>query len=109
MSDLLGRSEAALAEAGPTPLERYDAVVESLLRFHMYRRAQAFVSSTEIRSLDPAFRTDYIQSGRDILSYYRTSARSGSHHWFPGAAQGGAHGDQPFLRSGNRGGGQGNP
>lgn len=61
MSDLLGRSEAALAEAGPTPLERYDAVVESLLRFHMYRRAQAFVGSTEIRSLDPSFRTDYIQ------------------------------------------------
>jgi AcrR family transcriptional regulator len=60
MSDLLERSEAALAEAGPAPLEQFDAVVESLLRFHMYRRARAFVGSTEIRSLEPDFRLEYI-------------------------------------------------
>jgi AcrR family transcriptional regulator len=60
MSDLLARSEAALAQAGPSAVERFDAVVESLLRFHMYRRAQAFVGSTEIRSLEPTFRIDYI-------------------------------------------------
>ena len=60
MSDLLERSEAALAEAGPAPLEQFDAVVESLLRFHMYRRARAFVGSTEIRSLEPHFRLEYI-------------------------------------------------
>lgn len=60
MSDLLGRSRAALEQAGDSPVERFDAVVESLLRFHMYRRAQAFVGSTEIRSLEPVFRTEYI-------------------------------------------------
>lgn len=60
MSDLLDRSEAALAEAGPAPLEQFDAVVESLLRFHMYRRARAFVGSTETRSLEPDFRLQYI-------------------------------------------------
>ncbi|PYE18067.1 TetR family transcriptional regulator [Williamsia limnetica] len=60
MSDLLGRSRAALEQAGGSPVERFDAVVESLLLFHMYRRAQAFVGSTEIRSLEPVFRVEYI-------------------------------------------------
>jgi AcrR family transcriptional regulator len=50
MTDLLARSEAAIL----------DAVVESLLRFHMYRREQAFVGSTEIRSLDDTYRPTYI-------------------------------------------------
>ena len=52
MTDLLARSELAIAEAGSEPVKQFDAVVESLLRFHMYRREQAFVGSTEIRSLD---------------------------------------------------------
>ena len=60
MAELLGRSEAALAEAGADPLRRFDALIESLLRFHMYRRAQAFVGSTEIRSMDPEYRESYV-------------------------------------------------
>lgn len=60
MDDLLTRSRQALAEAGPTPSERFDAVVESLLRFHMFRRDQAFVASTETRSMDPESRRAYI-------------------------------------------------
>ncbi|AUH67655.1 MULTISPECIES: TetR/AcrR family transcriptional regulator [Gordonia] len=60
MSDLLRRSEEALAAAGDDPLARFDAVVESLLRFHMYRREQAFVGSTELRSLDPEYHRVYI-------------------------------------------------
>ena len=60
MSDLLRRSEQAIAEAGDDPLARFDAVVESLLRFHMYRREQAFVGSTEKRSLDPDYLPRYV-------------------------------------------------
>lgn len=60
MVDLLDRSERAIAEAGPEPVDQFDAVVESLLRFHMYRREQAFVGSTEIRSLDDSYRSTYI-------------------------------------------------
>jgi AcrR family transcriptional regulator len=60
MTDLLARSELAIAEAGPEPVKQFDAVVESLLRFHMYRREQAFVGSTEIRSLDDSYRQTYI-------------------------------------------------
>lgn len=60
MSELLDRSEAALADAGDDPVARFDALVESLLRFHMYRREQAFVGSTEIRSMDPEYRQRYV-------------------------------------------------
>lgn len=60
MTDLLSRSEQAIAEAGDQPVDQFDAVVESLLRFHMYRREQAFVGSTEIRSLDDSYKQTYI-------------------------------------------------
>ncbi|MFZ2175832.1 MAG: TetR/AcrR family transcriptional regulator [Rhodococcus sp. (in: high G+C Gram-positive bacteria)] len=60
MRELLDRSRAAVEEAGPTPGERFDAVVESLLRFHMYRREQAFVASRETRSMEPTSRQAYI-------------------------------------------------
>ncbi|KAF0960699.1 TetR/AcrR family transcriptional regulator [Rhodococcus sp. T7] len=60
MRDLLDRSRAAVSEAGPTPGARFDAVIESLLRFHMYRREQAFVASRETRSMEPESRQAYI-------------------------------------------------
>lgn len=60
MGDLLERSRAAVAEAGPDPSAQFDALVESMLRFHMFRQREAFVASTERRSLEPANRERYI-------------------------------------------------
>jgi len=60
MTDLLRRSAQAIEEAGDDPVTQFDAVVESLLRFHMFRREQAFVGSTELRSLDDDYRPTYI-------------------------------------------------
>ena len=60
LHDLLARSRQAIAEAGPTPSEKFDAVVESLLRFHMFRRDQAFVASTEMRSMEPEARRAFV-------------------------------------------------
>lgn len=61
MDDLLGRTRAALASAGEaTPTARFDAVVEALLRFHLERQSEAFVASSEIRSLDEENRTRYV-------------------------------------------------
>ncbi|MFY2790664.1 TetR/AcrR family transcriptional regulator [Rhodococcus sp. MALMAid1271] len=65
MDELLERSRAAEAQAGSSPLDRFDAVVESLLLFHIHRRDAAFVCSTEIRSLDPANRDAYIAKRDD--------------------------------------------
>ncbi|QCB50483.1 TetR/AcrR family transcriptional regulator [Rhodococcus sp. PAMC28707] len=60
MADLLQRSRVAETEAGTSPSARFDAVVTSLLLFHMYRRDQAFIGSTEIRSLEADNRSEYI-------------------------------------------------
>lgn len=60
MDELLDRTRSAEDGAGPSPSDRFDAVVESLLLFHIHRRDAAFVCSTEIRSLDSANRTAYI-------------------------------------------------
>ncbi|KQU56788.1 TetR family transcriptional regulator [Rhodococcus sp. Leaf278] len=60
MDELLYRTRAAEDGAGAAPSDRFDAVVESLLLFHIHRRDAAFVCSTEIRSLDAANRAAYI-------------------------------------------------
>ncbi|GAA0558780.1 TetR/AcrR family transcriptional regulator [Actinomadura livida] len=56
LTDLIGRCRSALASAGGEPIARFDALVECLVRFHMFRRAEAFVASTELRSLEPGNR-----------------------------------------------------
>ncbi|WP_435742034.1 TetR/AcrR family transcriptional regulator [Nocardioides sp. SYSU DS0663] len=61
MDELLERSAAALASAPDDPSAQFDVLVESLLRFHMFRRRQAFVASSEIRSLAPENRRRYVE------------------------------------------------
>ncbi|RNL62822.1 TetR/AcrR family transcriptional regulator [Nocardioides marmoriginsengisoli] len=60
MGELLSRSRAAVESGADDPVARLDALVESLLRFHMFRRDQAFVASSEIRSLLPENRAAYV-------------------------------------------------
>jgi len=60
IDELLVRSRQALATAPDDPRSQFDALVESLLRFHMYRRTGAMVSTAELRSLEPANRERYV-------------------------------------------------
>ena len=60
MQELLDHSARAVEEAGPGAQRRFDHAVECLLRFHMHRRQQAFIASTEIRSMKPEVRESYI-------------------------------------------------
>ena len=60
IDELLTRSHQALETAAPEPSSRFDALVESLLRFHMYRRKSAVVSTAELRSLEPGYRERYV-------------------------------------------------
>lgn len=60
IDELLTRSRQALATAAPDPRSQFDALVESLLRFHMYRRMAAIVSTSELRSLEPGNRERYV-------------------------------------------------
>lgn len=55
LDDLRRRCEAAYGSV-TDPCDRFDAVAECLLRFHMVRRREAFVASSELRSLDAAHR-----------------------------------------------------
>lgn len=61
MNDLITRCESALATAS-SPEERFDRLVECLVRFHMFRREAAFVAASEARSLDPEQRREYVAS-----------------------------------------------
>lgn len=60
IDELLTRSHQALDTAEPGPRAQFDALVESLLRFHMYRRQSAMVSTAELRSLEPGYRERYV-------------------------------------------------
>nr|WP_212763098.1 TetR/AcrR family transcriptional regulator [Gordonia araii] len=68
MLDLLQRCESAVAEAGPDAVGQFDAIVEALLRFHMFRQKQAFIGSSEIRSINDDYRATYI-GYRDRLQH----------------------------------------
>ena len=60
IDESIERCRYALKEAGPSSIEQFDAIVESLLRFHMNRQAGAVLSANELRSLSPQQRALYI-------------------------------------------------
>ena len=60
IEELIERSRLALSSAAPQPRPQFDALVESLLRFHMSRQRGATVSTSELRSLEPANREKYV-------------------------------------------------
>ena len=60
IDELIERSKQAVASAGPDPRAQFDALVESLLRFHMFRSRGAMVSTSELRSLEPGNRVAYV-------------------------------------------------
>jgi acetoacetyl-CoA synthetase len=60
IDELIERSHHALESAGDQPRAQFDVMVESLLRFHMYRQRGAVVSTSELRSLEPENRVTYV-------------------------------------------------
>jgi acetoacetyl-CoA synthetase len=60
IDELIDRSRQAVAGAAVTPRAQFDALVESLLRFHMFRKQGAIVSTSELRSLEPDNRAKYV-------------------------------------------------
>ncbi|MCW4354537.1 TetR family transcriptional regulator [Hoyosella sp. YIM 151337] len=53
MEDLQWRVDAARAEAGVKPSDRFARIVEALALFHAERRDLAFIGASEMRSLHP--------------------------------------------------------
>ena len=81
MAELIDHTGAAVADAGDSPTARFENVVECMARFHMARRDQAFVASTEMRSMEPDVRAHHIgqrdAQQRMIEDAVRAGARSG--------------------------------
>jgi acetoacetyl-CoA synthetase len=66
VDELIERSRFAVAEAADDPRAQFDALVSSMLLFHVYRRKGAIVSTSELRSLEPGNRRKYVER-RDEL------------------------------------------
>ena len=60
LTDHLAETTAAAAAAGDSPRDQLTAVVNAWIMFHTTRQAEAFVGSTELRSLDPEGRTTVV-------------------------------------------------
>lgn len=64
MDELIGASTRAVAEAGDALLDRFDALVECLVEFHANFADVAFVTFSEIRSLEPQARERHLAARR---------------------------------------------
>ncbi len=60
IDESIERSRYALKEAGGSPQAQFDALVESLLLFHMKRQKGAVLSANELRNLTPEHRARYV-------------------------------------------------
>ncbi|PWW48931.1 TetR/AcrR family transcriptional regulator [Melaminivora alkalimesophila] len=60
IGQMLAHTRAADAASDGSALNRFDHVVECLLRFHLQRREDAFIASSEMRSMDPAVRRAHV-------------------------------------------------
>lgn len=77
MAELLEHTGAAAADAGDAPVTRFENVVECLARFHMARRDQAFVASTEMRSMEPDVRAHHIRQRDAQQAMIEDAVRAG--------------------------------
>lgn len=73
MDELLAHTRAAEKDSDGTPSGRFDNIVTALILFHLARRQQAFVASTEMRSMAPDVRAVHVRS-RDEQQHMITSA-----------------------------------
>lgn len=60
MADLAARSDLAAQQAGGSSVEQLDAYVECMVLFHAKNQQLAFVAASELRSIHPEDRDDYI-------------------------------------------------
>ncbi|GAA3518082.1 TetR/AcrR family transcriptional regulator [Aeromicrobium panaciterrae] len=66
MDELLGRTKAAIASASETAKAQLDAMVTSMLLFHMHRQKGVLVSIRELGSLGPDMRSAYLAQRADL-------------------------------------------
>jgi AcrR family transcriptional regulator len=80
MADLTTEVTDAVAGAGADPVEQFKAAIAGHVRFHAHRREEAFITDTELRSLDAesleevlGLRDAYERIVTDILRFGRAA------------------------------------
>jgi AcrR family transcriptional regulator len=75
LSDLILKTRTALKSTDSAPRNQLEAMVTAWILFHVSRQAEAFIGSTEIRSLDPqgrrfvvALRDEQEHMFRDVIN-----------------------------------------
>jgi AcrR family transcriptional regulator len=53
MTTLLAETDAALAAAGPTPMDRLRAFIGHHVLYHLERKREVYIANFELRALDP--------------------------------------------------------
>jgi AcrR family transcriptional regulator len=62
---MLAHTQAADRESDGTAIGRFNNVIDCLLRYHMFRRDEAFIASSEMRSMEPDVRRRHV-AARDV-------------------------------------------
>lgn len=75
LSDLISKTRTAFKSSKSAPRNQLEAMVTAWIVFHVSRQAEAFIASTEIRSLDPqgrrivvALRDEQEHMFRDVIN-----------------------------------------
>ena len=77
MGELIDHTRAADADSDGTAEGRFDNVTESMIRFHLHRRAEAFVASTEIRSMSDEVRRVHVQQRDELQNLIQDAIEQG--------------------------------
>lgn len=77
MQELLAGLQQA-KEASRDPLDRFNRIISCLLQFHAEFGDIAFVTYSEIRSLEPVPRERHLQSRREVQSFVTEAVEEGN-------------------------------
>lgn len=77
MTDVLAYTKEALDDAGMEPTDRLCSLVYGWVIFHTRHRAEALISASEMRSLDPDGRRQVVSLRDDQEAIFRAVVRNG--------------------------------
>jgi AcrR family transcriptional regulator len=77
MDDLISDVRDAFELARPDPVTRFEAVVESHVRFHCERQEESFLGNSELRSLPVDSRARLIEKRREVQRHFEIVVEDG--------------------------------
>jgi AcrR family transcriptional regulator len=77
MDDLVADVRGALDRARPDPVARFEAVVESHVRFHCERQEESFLGNSELRSLPDEARASLVEKRDEVQRFFELVVNEG--------------------------------